>query len=290
MFIETDGQACIQITQCNIHCQRHNIEGHTTGTSHKMSPVHYTPSSLSFSTIAATSPATSPATLSAPLNSVLVGATATVAVIAAVLTCTVILLITFIMYNKRIKKIKIVPPHVNSFHMSSQTNIYEEFNRDSPQPTAVSASSIQVVPLPHDEWRRGQCSGMEADDETSKSLEDTDYAIVSDEVDIIRSMNALSSADSVPIVTCMELMNETMESEYSLIGEGNYMQYITNTNIQTSCTVDAELNKNGVEESIDVQGECPIYSVVNKNGRASSPSESCVDSGQDQTTTNTLND
>ncbi len=179
---------------------------------------------------------------------------------------------------------------MNSFDVSSQTNIYEEVNRDSSQPTAVSAASIQVVPLPHDEWRRGQCSGMGADDETSKSLEDADYAIVSDEVDIIRSKNALSSADSVPIVTNMELMNETMESEYSLIGEGNYIQYTTNTNIKTSCTVDAELNKNGVEESIDVQGECPIYSVVNKNGRTSSPSESCVDSGQDQTTTNTLND
>ncbi len=278
------------MADCSSQCQVCTIT--STESDNKSSTASININSTNFTSSSSTISSTihSPTVL-VPQDLVLVGATASITVIAVLLTCTVITLTAFILYNKRIKKTKIFPPHVNSFDVSSQTNIYEEVNRDSSQPTSVSAASIQLVPLPHDEWRRGQCSGMGADDETSKSLEDTDYAIVSDEVDIIRSKNALSSTDSVPIMTSMEFINETMESEYSLIiSEGNYMQYITNTNIQTSCTVDAELNKIGVEESVEVQGECPIYSVVNKNGRASSPSESYVDSGQNQTTTNTLKD
>ena len=205
-----------------------------------------------------------------PLVAVIVAIT----LIAIVLTCAVILLIVFIFYKKRSKKTRTVPLHVNSSRVNSETNIYEEVNRNFSQ-TAVEVSadrSTQMVSIPPmivDEQRR-QDGGS-----NSNIIKDSDYAVVSDA--LVGNIQTNITSGTV---------NEEIESEYALLEEDTYNS--TNVTSMSTLRVDTP-NSNGAEESVQIQGECPIYSVVNKNlysvvdkkRRVSTSSESSNGSVQD---------
>ncbi len=179
----------------------------------------------------------------------LVAVTIAITLIAIILTCAVVLLIVFI-YKKRSKKTRTLPLHVNSSRVNSETNIYEEVNRNFSQ-TVVQVSadrSTQMVSIPPmivDEQRR-QDGGSD-----SNIIKDSDYAVVSDAL-----------AGNIQTNITSGTVNEEIESEYALLEEDNYNS--TNVTRMSYHLVDT-LNNNGAEDSVQIQGECPIYSVVNKN-------------------------
>ncbi len=203
----------------------------------------------------------------------LVTVTITITFISILLTCTVILLIVFIFHKKRSKKTRTLPLHVNSSHISSETNTYEEVNRNFSQ-TAVEVSAdrntqlVSVPPMIVDEQRR-QDGGS-----NSNIIKDSDYAVVSDA--LVGNIQTNITSGTV---------NEEIESEYALLEEDTYNS--TNVTRMSTHLVDT-LNSIGAE-SVQIQGECPIYSVVNKNlysvvdkkRRVSTSSESSNGSAQD---------
>ncbi len=205
-----------------------------------------------------------------PLVAVIVAIT----LIAIVLTCAVILLIVFIFYKKRSKKTRTVPLHVNSSRVNSETNIYEEVNRNFSQTVVQvnedrSTQMVSIPPMIVDE-QRIQDGGSD-----SNIIKDSDYAVVSD---------ALVSNIQTNIT--LGTVNEEIEFEYALLEEDTYNS--TNVTSMSTLRVDTP-NSNGAEESVQIQGECPIYSVVNKNlysvvdkkRRVSTSSESSNGSVQD---------
>ncbi len=163
---------------------------------------------------------------------------------------------------------------MNSSRVNSETNIYEEVNRNFSQTVVQvnedrSTQMVSIPPMIVDE-QRIQDGGSD-----SNIIKDSDYAVVSD---------ALVSNIQTNIT--LGTVNEEIEFEYALLEEDTYNS--TNVTSMSTLRVDTP-NSNGAEESVQIQGECPIYSVVNKNlysvvdkkRRVSTSSESSNGSVQD---------
>jgi len=140
--------------------------------------------------------------------------------------------------TRELKKLKLfISSQTNIYQelngdVSSQTNIYQELNGDTSQYAEISAArNTEFVPLPHELMDgRNQYSCIGVDDETSKQIlsEDSDYAIISDEIDVIQPKSTLPAAVSV-LETNIESTSEEMESECSALGKGNHSIVNTNT-------------------------------------------------------------